>query len=432
MDVPNPSRQIDGLGTSLIHAEESRSESDSLGRLEIPKLSLYGIQTVRALNCMSFSGVPLSSYPDLIVYLALVKKACAAANLDARILEPDLSAAISAACDLLISGSHHEQFVVDMLHGGGSIAFNQNLNEVLANLANLRMGHEVGEYSPVSRAHVNLSQSTADVCHTAFRLCVSARIRKLIDSLEVLSDSLDEKRAQFLDVETLARTCLQDAMPTVMGTTFGAYATFVRRRRKDLEAAVLQLDKVNLGGTVIGDGSGADPNYRKVVPGFLSSLVGRELTLNADLFDAAQHIDDLSALSCELRILAEGLIKLGKDLRLLSSGPNGGFSEIVLPAVMEGSSFFKGKINPVIPESLIQACMVVSGCDRVVQSAAEHGELNLNVFDGLAAKSVLDAAQIMEGAIVMFTQHCIVGIDVNRERCQQLAAFACGQKQEVK
>jgi len=399
--------------------------------MKIPKQALYGIQTARVLECMNFSGVSLSSYPDLIVSLATVKKACAAANLEARILEPDLCAAIVQACDQVIAGSHHSEFVVDMLHGGGSIAFNQNANEVLANLANLRLGSGVGDYSPISRQHVNLSQSTSDVCHTAFRLCVKARIIRVIDSLQLLFESLEEKRCEFLNVETLARTCLQDALTTSMGTTFGAYKTFVSRRRQHLEDANSRMDEVNLGGTVIGDGSGAHPDYRKVVPGILSRLIGRDLVLNDNLFDAAQHIDDLSDVSGELRTLAEGLIKIAKDLRLLSSGPNGGFSELILPAVMEGSSFFKGKINPVVPESLIQACMVVLGADRVVQSAAEHGELNLNVFDGLAAKSVLDAAQVIERAIVMFTEHCIVGINVNHERCQQLALLGCSQKQKV-
>lgn len=432
MAVPNPLKRNSQRKTNPNHTTESRSESDSLGQMEIPEHALYGIQTARALSCMSFSGVTLASYPDLIVNLAIVKKACALANLDSRMIESEHFVAIGEACDKVIAGWHHDEFVVDMLHGGGSIAFNQNANEVLANLANQILGHGVGEYSPVSREQVNLSQSTADVCHTAFRLAVRGRISALLDALQLLSDSLDEKRAEFADVETLARTCLQDAMPTGMGTTFGAYATFVARRRSHLVTAAKQMDVINLGGTVIGDGSGAHPNYRRIVPEILSNLVGRKLVLNANLFDAAQHIDDLSDISSELRTLAEGLIKLAKDLRLLSSGPNGGFSEIVLPAVMEGSSFFKGKINPVIPESLIQACMLVLGADRVVQSAAEHGELNLNVFDGLAAKSVLDATQLLERAIVMFTENCVNYITVNRERCKQLAILGCGQKQEVK
>ena len=256
------------------------------------------------------------------------------------------------------------------------------------------------------------------------------RVEKLLAALTNLRVVLQKKQVEFQDVQTLARTCMQDAMPVSLGTTFGAFETFVSRRFKQLQTAKAQMDSINLGGTVIGDGSGADLRYQLQVPKRLSALVGRELTVAGDRFDSAQHIDDLVDTANELKTLAEGLLKFAKDLRLLSSGPDGGFSEIVLPAMVEGSSFFKGKINPVIPESVIQACMVVIGCARVVESAAEHGELNLNVFDGLAAKSVLDAATILEGAVSIFSEHCVVGIAANRQRCEELAGLGFELKQQ--
>ncbi len=428
MVVPSPSTHLNKISSK--NETESRWESDSLGQVEISADALYGIQTARAVACMSFSGATLANYPDLIVFLATVKKACAAANHDAGVLDTNYSEAIQAACDDLIAGLHNDQFPVDMLHGGGSIAFNQNVNEVLTNLANLRLGGRLGDYSPISRQHVNAGQSTADVCHTAMRLFVSMRVEKLLAALTNLRVVLQKKQVEFQDVQTLARTCMQDAMPVSLGTTFGAFETFVSRRFKQLQTAKAQMDSINLGGTVIGDGSGADLRYQLQVPKRLSALVGRELTVAGDRFDSAQHIDDLVDIANELKTLAEGLLKFAKDLRLLSSGPDGGFSEIVLPAMVEGSSFFKGKINPVIPESVIQACMVVIGCARVVESAAEHGELNLNVFDGLAAKSVLDAATILEGAVSIFSEHCVVGIAANRQRCEELAGLGFELKQQ--
>jgi aspartate ammonia-lyase len=429
MDVQSRSNQLSKNKTGW-KKSESRWECDSLGSVEIPGNALYGIQTARALACMSFSDSTLSQYPDLIASLALVKKACAMANLEANVLSIDVCEGIRQACDEVMSGRHDHEFSIDMLHGGGSIGFNQNVNEVLANLSNVRLGRQIGDYAPVSRQHVNAGQSTADVCHTAFRLCIRARITKLIEVLQHMLTILVEKQNEFQHVETLARTCLQDAMPVALGTTFGAFASFISRRLNCLDTTARKLDEVNLGGTVIGDGGGAEPRYREAVLSCLSGLVGRELSLRSDLFDAAQHMDDLTDVSSELTALAEGLVKLSKDLRLLSSGPHGGFFEIVLPSVIEGSSFFKGKINPVIPESMIQACMVVFGLDRIVQSAAEHGELNLNVFDGLAAKSILDATQILEKAISMFSERCIDGIKANRERCHELSSMGFGLKQD--
>lgn len=428
MAVPSQSTQPSKVNEK--NETESRWESDSLGRVEIPVSALYGIQTARALACMSFSGSVLTQYPDLIVCLATVKKACAAANAEAGVLEIEFCNAIKDACDEVISGSHNDQFPVDMLHGGGSIAFNQCINEVLANLASVRLGGQIGDYSPISRQHLNAGQSTADVCHTAFRFCVARQLERLNIRLRALAAYLQSKRAEFGGVQTLARTCLQDAMPVPLSTAFGAFSTFVARRVNQIHAVILKLHKINLGGTVIGDGSGADPQYQARVPFHLSAFTEREFTVHDDLFDAAQHIDDLCDASNELKTLAEGLLKFAKDLRLLSSGPNGGFAEIALPAVIEGSSFFKGKINPVIPESVIQACMVAIGSARVVESAAEHGELNLNVFDGLAAKSVLDAAQVLEGAVSIFSKHCISGITANKERCEELAGLGFGLKQE--
>ena len=179
------------------------------------------------------------------------------------------------------------------------------------------------------------------------------------------------------------------------------------------------LRKVNLGGTVIGDGSGASAAYRRTVLAHLNTIAKQKLMLRENLFDAAQNIDDLASVAAQLGLLAEVLIKVAQDLRLLSSGPEGGFGEIALPAVQEGSSFYPGKINPVIPETLLQCCFQVLGCERVARLALERGELNLNVFEGAAAINVIDAMEMLARALATFTQSCLAGIVANEERCRE-------------
>jgi len=406
-------------------AAASRIERDKLGELEIPHNVLYGIRTARALRYLSFSGRLLGAYPHYVRALAVVKKAAARANRDARVINDRVSKAIEAACDELIAGDHLDEFLVDVLGGGGGIAINMNVNEVIANLANEGLGGERGRYDPIDpKRHVNASQSTADVCHTATRLAI---LEEWTDLRRVLGDcinSAEAKGEQFHKVQTLARTCLQDASAVSLGAIFGGYAAAIARRSDELDRSVAMLSKINLGGTVIGDGSGAPAAYRRSVIGHLNRIAKHKLVLRDNLFDAAQNIDDLAAVAAQLGLLAEVLIKVAQDLRLLSSGPEGGFGEITLPAVQEGSSFYPGKINPVLPETLLQCCFQVLGCERVVRLALERGELHLNIFEGAAAINIMDAMAMLTQALPKFTHSCLAGITANRERCRQLASLA--------
>lgn len=403
----------------------SRIERDSLGELEVPARRLYGIRTVRSIRNLSFSGRALGAYPHYVRALAVVKKAAARANRDARAIDDRIANAIEAACDVLIAGEHLDQFPVDVLGGGGGIAVNMNLNEVIANLANESLGGGRGVYDLVDpKVHVNASQSTADVCHSAARIAI---IEKWIDLRRVLSDcasAAQAKAEQFRKIQTLARTCLQDASIVSLGEIFGAYATAIARRTDELDRAVATLRKVNLGGTVIGDGSGSPAAYRRTVIGHLNRIAKHKLMLSENLFDAAQNVDDLAAVAAQLGLLAEILIKVAQDLRLLSSGPEGGFGEITLPAVQEGSSFYPGKINPVIPETLLQCCFQVLGCERAARLALERGELNLNIFEGSAAINVMDAMEMLRQALPRFTHSCLAGITANKARCRKLASVA--------
>ncbi|MDR7319404.1 lyase family protein [Brevibacillus nitrificans] len=399
-----------------------RKEQDSFGTLEIPQDALYGIQTVRALQNLSFSGKSLRQYPAYIASLAMVKKAAARANERAEVIETSVRQAIEQACDELIAGKHLEHFPVDILHGGGGIGTNMNVNEVISNLANEQAGMPRGTYAPVHPVdHVNASQSTSDACHTAIRMAIVQEYAGLDDLLARMQETWEKLVQRLMPITTIARTCLQDGMCVQLGETFSGYAAVWKRRHRSLKQAVQELLAVNLGGTVIGSGIGAPSAYREAVLAELCHLSGMRLQHRENLFDAAQNLDDLAQVSAQLSLLSTCLLKIAKDLRLLSSGPEAGFAEISLPAVQAGSSFFPGKINPVVPESLIQSCFQVLGCDRVVQATLEHGELDLNVFEGAAGANILDALYMLKNALVLFHEKCLAGIEANEERCEELA-----------
>lgn len=400
----------------------TRKEQDSFGTVEISQEALYGIQTVRALQNLSFSGKRLGQYPTYIAALAQVKKAAARANERAGVLAADICAAIEKACDELIAGAHLEHFPVDMLHGGGGIGTNMNVNEVIANLANGHAGMAHGTYSPVHPVdHVNASQSTSDVCHTAMRMAIVQEYEGLNELLARMQKTWERLTTNLMSVTTIARTCLQDGMRVQLGETFSGYGAVIGRRHAALTHAVQQLNAVNLGGTVIGSGVGAPKAYRDAVLSELCEVSGQKLHHRENLFDAAQNMDDLAQVSAQLSLLATCLLKISKDLRLLSSGPEAGFAEITLPGVQAGSSFFPGKINPVVPETLIQSCFQVLGCDRVVQATLAHGELDLNVFEGAAGANILDALQMLKQSLALFHEKCLAGIEANEARCAELA-----------
>ncbi len=420
-----PRRSRGSIRKRLLEAPGTRIEKDLLGERAVPADALYGIHTVRAAENLGFSGRILANYPDYIRALATVKKAAARANRDAHVIDARRAGAIERACDELMRGEHLEQFPVDMLAGGGSIAVNMNVNEVIANLASESLDGARGSYQPVHpKLHVNASQSTADVCHTAVRMTVLGRWRGLERALSQCVVTFRAKAAELRPVVTISRTCLQDASPVSLGELFGGHAAAIARRMDELAQSLGALTRINLGGTVIGSGSGATASYRRTIVKRLNEIAGHKFTLRPNLYDAAQNIDDLAAVSAQLALIAEVLIKVAQDLRLLSSGPEGGFGDIILPAVQEGSSIFPGKINPAIPETMLQCCFQVLGCERATRLALERGELNLNVFEGAAAVNIFDAIEMMERSVGLFAERCVRGIVANEKRCRELASRA--------
>jgi aspartate ammonia-lyase len=341
------------------------------------------------------------------------------------VLPARVARAIENACDALIRGEHLEQFPADMLARGGEIAVNMNVNEVLANLANQSLGGHPGQYAPVHpKAHVNASQSTSEVCHSAARIALVQMWPALETALDACAGALDTSAREFAVIATIARTCLRDAEATSLGEFFGGQAQAVRRRARELGRSIESLSRINLGATAIGSGRGAPPAYRARVLRHAREITGIALRTRANLYDAAQNLDDLGEVAAQLALLAEVLIKVAADLRLLSSGPDGGFGELDLPAVQEGSSFFSGKINPSVPETMLQCCFQVLGCERSVRLAVERGELNLNIFGGAAVTNLFDMISMLQRALVLLVERCLQGMTANAERCRALATRA--------
>lgn len=398
-----------------------REERDALGALSLPAAARYGIQTARALENLAFSRHRLADYPVYVAALAAVKRAAAQANRDAGVLAPVIADAIDAVAREVADGACAADFPVDLLGGGGSIGVNMNVNEVLANLASERLGGARGTYEPVHPLRdVNASQSTADVCHTAARLAVRAAAEPARWALDACATALAARAAAVTDLPALARTCLQDAMPTTADVLLRGHAAALTRRADGLGTALESLDAVVLGATVIGDGRGAPPAYRARVVPALAAVVGRPLHAHPHPADALQNGDDLAAVAAQLGLLARTLLKVAQDLRLLASGPHGGLGELRLPHVQAGSSFFAGKSNPVVPESVMQCAFQVLGAERAVQEAHARAELHLQVLDAVAVANVLDALAMLAAVLDRFDRRCLRGLEVNEARCREL------------
>jgi aspartate ammonia-lyase len=404
-----------------------RLERDALGPLAIPAGASYGIHTARAVSALAISTTRLSDYPDLVSALGAVKQAAARANLDAGVLTSPMGKAVDQAAARLTNDAPEirSSLVADPLAGGGSIGVHMNANEVIANFANLALGHPFGAYDPVHpKRHVAASQSTADVCHTASRLAVVAGIELLERVVADLVETLRERAHAFSGSTTLARTCLQDAMPAPADLLFAGAASALTRRLDALAHTASPLAGVVLGGTVIGTGDNAPERYRERVVPHLCEITGRNLFLHPDRPSALQHSDDLVAVSAEISALATVTTKLARDLRLLTSGPNGGFGEVVLPHVIEGSSFFGDKRNPAVAESMISAGIQITGHDASVRAAAAHAELHLNVFDHVAVVNTLDALSLLTEATERFNHGCVMGIELDQARLAELVGPA--------
>ncbi len=406
---------------------KTRMEHDLLGDGPVQAEAYFGLQTLRALSNFEIGGVRLNAYPNLIKALAMVKKACALANLDGGAIPAEIARVITEAADEVIAGKLHDYFVVDMLQGGAGTSTNMNANEVLANRALELLGREKGDYDHVHpNNHVNCSQSTNDVYPSALKLGMILSSDPLIESVEQLIRAFEAKATAFANVVKMGRTQLQDAVPMTLGQEFQAFAVSLQQELACLRRARDDLRVLNLGGTAIGTGLNAPKVYRERVIGRLREVTGLELTLARDLIEATQDTQGFVMFSSALKSLAIKLSKICSDLRLLSSGPRAGLGEIQLPPRQPGSSIMPGKVNPVIPEVVNQVAYRVIGNDLAVALAAEGGQLQLNVMEPVIAASILESLKILTNAVTTLRHNCVEGIVANVEQCRNFVANSIG------
>ena len=356
-----------------------RLESDSIGTLEVPIKAYYGVQTLRAKHNFNITKRPL--HPVFINNLARIKKAAAMTNMAANVLDERIGKAILQACDEIIAGKLHNQFIVDAIQGGAGTSANMNANEVIANRAIEILGGEKGDYSIVHpNDHVNMAQSTNDVIPSAGKLTILELLPGLVKELKRLHKALQQKSVEFDDVVKIGRTQLQDAVPIRLGQSFEAYSAVVRRDIERLEGLDEDLKMLNIGATAVGTAINVNPVYLFHIIKNVNLVCQTSCYQAENLFDATQNLDGFVNISSALKTCAVSLSKICNDLRLLSSGPKTGLGEINLPPKQNGSSIMPGKINPVIPEVVSQVAFNVIGNDVTVTLAAEAGQLELNAL----------------------------------------------------
>lgn len=408
---------------------EFRTEYDLLGPVKVPADAFYGAQTQRAVqNFPTRNHGTLGDFPHMVESLMKVKSAAASVNARISAITAERGRAIQEAVEAVFNKKLFGEFPVHYLHGGGGTSANMNANEVLANLGEEILGGVRGNYKLLHpNDHVNLNQSTNDVYPTACHLAVIEKWKELRRAFQILDEALTQKISEVETQRRLARTCLQDAVDISFSDFLGGYTGFISRSRERLEREVSELAKVNIGGTIVGRKDDVPEEYFDTVVESLNDLISDyEITRSKNLFDAAQNLDDLVSVSGQLELAARSLVKIGKDFRLLSSGPERGFAEIILPALQPGSSVMPGKVNPVMPEFLIQVCFRVIGNHQMCASALEHGELDLNVWESPVVFGILDSMDLLEIALQNFAEKCVSGMvfpeTPNTERAESLTA----------
>lgn len=397
-----------------------RTEKDSLGEKQVPADAYFGIQTQRAVENYPISGY--RAHPHLIRAMGMIKKAAALANRELKLLDNKRVAAIIQASEEVIAGKFDDQFVVDVYQAGAGVSFHMNTNEVIANRAIEILGGRRGDYEVCHpNDHVNFGQSTNDVFPTAMRLAAVILLDDVLHSLGELERSFARKGKAFDHILKSGRTHMMDAVPIRLGQEFSSYATAMRRAADVLRQAQEGLRELGLGGSAVGTGVNTHPKYQKLAVQHLSKVSGQKLIATDDLRYAMNSNLALSVASSALRNLALELIRISNDLRLLSSGPNTGFAEIVLPALQPGSSIMPGKINPVMGELTAMVCFQAVGADLATAMAVQAGQLELNVMMPTMAWNVLHAAEILKNTMRVVAEKCVDGITANEARCRYYA-----------
>lgn len=395
-----------------------RTETDSLGSIDIENIYYYGIHTKRAL--INFNLNYKRTNINLIHSLVTIKKAAAIVNTKLNYLSKEKGNAIIQSCDYILSGKYDDHFVVDALQGGAGTSTNMNVNEVTSNVALEILNFEKGDYEKIHPLNdVNLHQSTNDVYLTALRIAAIRLLRPLSDAFASLQEAIQEKENEFSNIIKLGRTQLMDGVPMMAGQGFGAYARAIARDRWRLYKVEERLREINLGGTAIGTGLNAPVKYTYYVTEILRDVTGLGLSRSDFLMDTTQNMDVFVEVSGLLKAAAVNLIKVSNDLRILSSGPKGGFGEINLEPLQAGSSIMPGKVNPIIPEMVTQVCYKIIANDAAITTCSFSGVLELNAFAPLIADSLLESLELLTKAVHIFEVKCISTLKVNEANCKK-------------
>ncbi len=397
---------------------EIRTEKDMLGELRLPADALYGIHSARAAENFPLAKRPVN--PALIHAFGAVKLACAQTNFELGFIDEALFTQIGDACREMIRGELDAHIVVDALQGGAGTSTNMNVNEVLANRTLQLLGKKPGDYEAVSPlGHINLHQSTNDTYPTALKVAAVYGVRSLERELVALLEAFQRKEKEFAHVVKVGRTEMQDAVLTTMGRTMSAYAEAFGRDRWRVFKCEERLRVVNLGGTAIGTGLAAPRKYIFKVVENLKKITGIGLSRAENLVEATQNTDAFVEVSGILKACASNLLKVSSDLRLMSSGPDAGFGELVLPARQAGSSIMPGKVNPVIPEAVSQAALEVFAKDMSLTMACSMGSLELNAFLPLVADNLLGTIDLLSSSCGILREFCVEGLKVNEAACRR-------------
>ncbi|WP_112313192.1 lyase family protein [Pseudogemmobacter bohemicus] len=409
--------------------QKTRIERDSIGMLDVGLDAVFGIQTERALRLYPLAGQKrFADYPALLNAMLVVKKAAAQVNIDTGAIDPAMGEALVAATADLLATARPEAFPVHAFHGGGGISFNMNLNEVLANLANKAgFGADYGSYAPIHpNDHANLNHSTADCLSTGCHIAARAAFSGLAAEVEGLAADLDQLGADWAPLRKLARTCLQDAVDIGFADYLGGVSSSLHfnldRASRDADA----LRAVSIGGNIIGRSGDCEPAFfAAIIPAINAELealgLPAGLTRTDNLFAASQAHDRLLALGASLDQLARTLIRFAKDLRLMASGPYGGLGEIRLPAMQPGSSAIPGKVNPTIPEFMVQCGMIAVGHATAMAMTQDHGEMDYNPWEAVVIVSLLEMIQVLESGVATLRRNCVQGMRPDAARNQDLA-----------
>jgi fumarate hydratase class II len=397
-----------------------RIEKDSMGPVKVPKKAYYGAQTQRAIENFPVSGWRFGR--EFIYTLGLIKYTSAEVNSQLGLLHKRIARVIRMASQEVMKGTWDEQFVVDVFQTGSGTSTNMNANEVIANRANEILGGRKGTYRPVHpNDHVNLGQSSNDVFPSVIHITTVLLLQqRLLPALKGLHEALKGKEREFHSILKIGRTHLQDATPIRLGQEFGGYARQVELGIRRIQNAMESLAELPLGGTAVGTGINTHPLFAKKTIAMMNKKIGYRFYEAVDHFEAQGARDALVEMSGTLKTVAVSLIKIANDIRWLGSGPRCGIGEIHLPETQPGSSIMPGKVNPVVPESLIQVCVQVIGNDSAITLAGLSGNFELNVMMPLIAYNLLQSIQLLANAVNNFSRNCVKDLEADRRRCEEM------------